>query len=195
MIVLQPPLVRHFLEQHQVFQREIVCIIDNQTLGAVLVQVSHEFGLTGAPMPSDREAKRRKKLVAQCLLIVIVFGSHYRENGSSASRFEQVANAHGFARARISHDHMPGTIVPGGMQHLLKTFREGRFDEHVLSEEWMGHARSSSRIMRTGKTGTGRSGSASGRGSASVTTCVIWACTSANRSETRAVCMSGRWRS
>src|SRR5260221_195595 len=71
MIVLQPPMVRHFLEQHEVFQREIVCIIDNQTLGAVLVQVSHEFGLAGAPMPSEREAKRRKKLVAQCLFIVI----------------------------------------------------------------------------------------------------------------------------
>src|SRR5436853_157840 len=28
MIVLQPPLVRHFLEQHQVFQRKIVRIID-----------------------------------------------------------------------------------------------------------------------------------------------------------------------
>src|SRR5713226_1865658 len=137
-------------------------------------------------MPSDREAKRRQKLVAQCLLIVIVFRSHHRENGSSASPFLQVADTHGFASARISHEQMPGTIVPGVLQHLLEPFREGGFDKHVLSEEWMGHARSSSRIMRTGKTGTGRSGSASGRGSASVTTCVIWACTSANRSETRA---------
>ncbi len=30
MIVLQPPLVRHFFEQHQMLKREVVCIIDNQ---------------------------------------------------------------------------------------------------------------------------------------------------------------------
>jgi len=40
---LQPPLVRDFLEQHQMLKREIVCIIDNQEFRAVLVQVSHEF--------------------------------------------------------------------------------------------------------------------------------------------------------
>jgi hypothetical protein len=88
--------------------------------------------LAGAPMPSDRQAKRRQKLVAQCLLIVIVFGSHHRENGSSASPFLQVADTHGFASARISHDQMPGTIVPGVLQHLLKPFREGGFDKNVL---------------------------------------------------------------
>jgi hypothetical protein len=55
MIVLQSSLVCHFLEQHQVFQREIVCIIDNQKLSAVLVQVPHEFGLARTPMPSDWE--------------------------------------------------------------------------------------------------------------------------------------------
>src|SRR6266705_891074 len=48
--------------------REIVCIIDNQAFSPVLVQVSHEFGLAGAPMPSQRETQSRKKLVAQCLL-------------------------------------------------------------------------------------------------------------------------------
>jgi hypothetical protein len=132
MIVREPPLVRHFLEQRQVFQREIVRIIHNQAFRAVLVQVSHELGLACAPMPSDRQAKRRKELVAQGLLIVIVFGRHHRENGSSASPFLQVADTHGFASARISHDQMPGTIVPGVIQHLLEPFREGGFDEHVL---------------------------------------------------------------
>jgi hypothetical protein len=72
-----------------------MCIIHNQKFSPILVQVSHEFGLAGTPMPSEREAKRRKKLVAQRLLIVIVFGSYHRENGSSASPFEQVADAHG----------------------------------------------------------------------------------------------------
>src|SRR5712692_1094800 len=52
MIVREPPLVRHFLEQHQMLKREIVCIIDNQKFSPILVQVSHEFGFAGAPMSS-----------------------------------------------------------------------------------------------------------------------------------------------
>src|SRR5437588_6833974 len=87
--------------------------------------------LAGTPMPSDRQAKRRKELVAQGLLIVIVFGRHHRENGSSASPFLQVTDTHGEALARISHDQMEGPIVPGVLQHLLKTFREGGFDENI----------------------------------------------------------------
>ena len=63
-IVLQPPLVCHLLEQHEVFEREIVCIIDNEEFGAVLVQVSHEFWLARAPMSSDRQAQRCQQLVA-----------------------------------------------------------------------------------------------------------------------------------
>src|SRR5258708_40289051 len=65
MIVREPPLIRHLLEQHQVFQRKIVRIIHNQTFSPVLVEMSHKFGLAGAPMPSDRQAKRRQKLVTQ----------------------------------------------------------------------------------------------------------------------------------
>jgi hypothetical protein len=100
--------------------------------------------LARVPMPPDREAKRRQKLVAQCLLTVIVFGCHHRENGLSANPFLQVTNAHRFACPWISHEQMPGTIVPGVLQHLLEPFHEGGFDEHVLFEEWMGHERSSS---------------------------------------------------
>src|SRR5262249_60536271 len=92
----------------------------------------------------------------------------------------------GVACDPISHDQRQGTIVPGGIQHLLEPLCEGGFEEHLFSEERMSHERSSSRIMRTGKIGTGRASSASGTGSASVTTCVICAWTLANRSETRA---------
>src|SRR5215472_8585183 len=76
---------------------------------------------------------------------------------------------------------MPAPIVPGVVEHLLEPFGEGGFDEHLFSEKRMSHERYSSRIMRTGKRETGRSGSASGTGSASVTTCVISAETAANR--------------
>src|SRR5260370_42297003 len=104
MIVLAPPLVRDFLEQHQMLKREIVCIIDNQEFRAVLVQVSHEFGLARAPMPSDRQAKRPQKLVAPSLLIGIVFWSHHRETGSPASPFFPGTDTHGLARRPVSRD-------------------------------------------------------------------------------------------
>ena len=103
-------------------------------------------------MPSQRHPECRKELVAQRLLIVIVFRSHHREDRTGASHFEQVANAHRFACARISNDHMPGTIVPGGTQHRLETFFKRGLDEDVLSEEGMGHGGDSSRNVRTGST-------------------------------------------
>src|SRR5215470_5273294 len=48
------------------------------------MHVSHDFGCTRAPLSPDRDPKRCQELVAQGLFVVIVFGSHYRENGSSA---------------------------------------------------------------------------------------------------------------
>src|SRR5438105_4719587 len=56
MIVREPPLVCHFLEQHQMRHGEIMGIIHNEALGPILVAVSHEFRLAGAPMPSQRES-------------------------------------------------------------------------------------------------------------------------------------------
>src|SRR6266576_2066715 len=109
-------------------------IIHHQALGPRLVQVSHEFGLASAPMPSDRHAERCKKLVAQCLFIVIVFGSHHCENGSSASSLLQVADARRFASTRIGDNDMPGTVVPGRTQHGLEPASKGGLDEWVLSE-------------------------------------------------------------
>ncbi len=38
-------------------------IIHNETLRPILVQVSHELGLTGAPMSSQRQTESRVELV------------------------------------------------------------------------------------------------------------------------------------
>jgi hypothetical protein len=86
-----------------VFEREIVRVVHNEELRPILVKVPHEFGLASAPMPPQRQAKCRKELVAQRLLIFDVFRSHHRKDRAGASRFEQVANAHCFACARISN--------------------------------------------------------------------------------------------
>src|SRR5712691_3657348 len=145
MIVREPPLVRHFLEEHQMRHGEIMGIIHNEKLGSILMQVTHEFWLAGAPMPLQRKSQSAEELVTQRLLIFHVFWSHDRENGSSASPFLQVADTHGFASARISHDEMPGTIVPGVMQHRLEPSSEGGLDENVLSEGRMCHRYGSSR--------------------------------------------------
>src|SRR5947199_457358 len=101
-------------------------------------------------------------MVAQSLLLFIVFRSRDRENRTGASRFDHVANAHGLACARISDDHMPGTLVPGGTQHRLKTFFECVLDEDLFAKEGMGHGSGSSRSVRIRNVRTGPSGSASG---------------------------------
>ena len=86
-------------------------------------------------MPSDRDAKRRQKLVAQRLLIVIVFGGHHRENGSSTSSLLHVADARRLASTRIGDNDMPGTVVPSGVQHGLEPSSKGSLDERVRSEK------------------------------------------------------------
>src|SRR5215470_2621555 len=132
-------------------------------------------------MPSDRDAKRRQKLVAQCLLIVIVFGSHHREHGSSSSSLLHVANACRLASARIGDNDMPGTVVPGGTQHGLEPSSKGGLDERVRSEKGVRHGSGSSRIGRMGKIRTGRSGSASGTALRSLGGASFFVSISANR--------------
>src|SRR5437868_3755475 len=125
MSILQAPLIRHLLEEHQLRHRKTTGIIHDQALGPRLLQLSHQFGLACAPMPSDRDAKRRQKLVAQCLLVVIVFGSHHRENGSSTRSLLHVANARRLASTWIGDNDMPGTVVPGGTQRGLESSSKG----------------------------------------------------------------------
>jgi hypothetical protein len=48
-------------------------------------------------MSSEWKSERTEELVAQRLLIVVVLWCHNRENGSSAGRFEEIANACRFA--------------------------------------------------------------------------------------------------
>ena len=92
------------------------------------------LGLRVRQCPGSFSPQRREQLVAQSLLIFIVFRSHDRQNRRGASRFDQVANAHGLARTRISDDHMPAPLVPGRTQHRLETAFKGRFDENVRCE-------------------------------------------------------------
>jgi hypothetical protein len=112
-------------------QREIMCIIHNQALCSVLMEVPHEARLPVTPPPAQWQAKRREELVAQGHLIFIVFRSHDRQDGTRTCCFDQVADAHRLACARIGDDHMPGTITPGGTQHGLEPSSEGRLDEDV----------------------------------------------------------------
>src|SRR6266699_4238377 len=161
-------------------------IIHHEALGPRLVQVSHEFGLTCAPMSSDRHAERCKKLVAQGLLIVIVFGSHHRENGSSARPFLQVANARRLASTRIGNNDMEGPVVPSGTQRGLEPSSKGGLDERVRSEKRVSHGSGSTRLGRTGKIRTGRSGSVSGTALLILGGASFFVSISANRSATSA---------
>ena len=43
MIVLEPPLVRQFFDEHQVLEREIMCVVYHEELCPILVKVSHEM--------------------------------------------------------------------------------------------------------------------------------------------------------
>src|SRR6266487_360502 len=159
------------------------------------MHVSHDFGFTRAPMSPDRDPKRCQELVAQGLFVVIVFGSHYRENGSSASSLLEVADTCRFACTRIGNNDMPGTVVPGGTQHGLEPSREGGLDEWVCSEGGRCHAYHSSHIGRIGKIRTGRSASASGTALFILGGASFFFSMSAKRSATSAGWISSRWRS
>src|SRR5258708_33026693 len=102
-------------------------IVYHQELRPRVVKVSHEFGLAGAPTSSELQPQCREQLVAQRLLIFIVFRSRHGQNHRGACRLDHLSNAHGLARTRISNDDMPAPLVQGRTQHRLETALKGRF--------------------------------------------------------------------
>src|SRR5215469_4375106 len=168
------------LPQHEVFEREIVCIIDNEEFGAVLVQVSRSrLGLRVLQCPRiGRPSAAKNWSPSACSSSLFLGATTARTDRPPArfcrSRILMVLPAPGSAtitcQLRLSQEWWSifwsrlAKAVSTNISHL---------------EKRMSHERYSSRIMRTGKRGTGRSGSASGTGSASVTTCVISAETAA----------------
>ncbi len=69
-------------------QREIMGIIHNQTLRAALMQVSHEFGFAGVPSTYSLQPERTEELVAQGLLVFIVFRSRDGKNHGGTCCFD-----------------------------------------------------------------------------------------------------------
>ena len=167
-------------------QRKILSIIHNQALDPKLDHRPHEFGLAVAPPSSQRQPQCREQLVAQSQFLFIVFRSRDRQDRWGASRSDQVSNAYRLASTRISDDHMPALLLPGGTQHRLEPALKGRLDEDLLAKDGMSHGSGSSRKVRMGKARTGRSGSASGTAGGSVGTAGFLAWTLANRSITSA---------
>src|SRR5262249_35817923 len=172
---------------------DVATLIHNQARDAKLHHRPHEFGLALAPAPAQRQPQDREQLIAQRLLAFIVFRRGDCQDRRGASRADHVTNAHRLPAPRLSHNHMPGTLVPGRTQHGLKTAFKGRLDKHVLAKERMGHGAGSLRIGRMGKTRTGRSGSASGTAGGSVRPEGFVASRIANRSGSAAGCRSYRW--
>ena len=81
--------------------------------------------LSGAPMSSQRQSESREELVAQSLLLFIVFRSRDRQDRRGARRSDHVANTHCLARTRIGDDYMPASLEPCLTQQTLKPALKG----------------------------------------------------------------------
>src|SRR5579864_1588887 len=127
----QTPLVRQLFYEGQMRDRDIMGIIKDQALDSILDQQPHETALAISPMAFEGQPQSPVQIIAQCLLVFIVFGASHRQNrvpsaseraGRRTRCVDEINDRRRLPTAWISDDDMPGTILPGGTQQRLKTF-------------------------------------------------------------------------
>src|SRR6266568_2293022 len=117
----QEEVIGYFFQENQVWHREIMGIVTNQALDAILTQQVIEQVFAFAPASSRSHSQCPQEQVSQRRFPRIIFGSRHCQDriapssnhSSLACRLiSEVANAHRFARARLGHNDMPASLEP-----------------------------------------------------------------------------------
>src|SRR6266567_1703924 len=138
--ICQEEVISYFFEENQVWHREVMSIITNQALDAILAQQVIEHIFAFAPASTRTDSQCQEEQVSQCRFPRIIFGSCHRQDrvppspyhSGLACRFiSEVANAHRFAGARLGHHDMPASLEPGLSQQSLKPALKGGLNEAI----------------------------------------------------------------
>ena len=117
----QEEVISQLFQENQVWHREIMGIITNQTLDAILAQQIVEQIFAFAPASPRSYSQCPQEQVSQRRFPRIIFGSRHRQHrvppsshhsGLACCLISEVANAHRFARTRLGHNDMPASLEP-----------------------------------------------------------------------------------
>src|SRR6266581_274174 len=127
----QEEMISQLFQENQVRHREIMGIVTNQALDAIVTQQVIEQVFAFAPASPRSHSQCPQEQVSQRRFPRIIFGSRHCQDritpssnhSSLACRLiSEVANAHRFARARLGHHDMPAfldTEWPGAPTNTL----------------------------------------------------------------------------
>src|SRR2546426_976213 len=117
----QEEMISQLFQENQMRHREIMGIVTNQALDALLAQQVIEQIFAFAPASTRTDSQCQEEQVSQRRLPRSIFGSGHRQDrvppspyhsGLSCRLISEVANAHRFAGARLGHHHMPASLEP-----------------------------------------------------------------------------------
>src|SRR6266699_4490658 len=117
----QEEVISQLFQENQVRHGEIMSIVTNQALDAILAQQVIEQIFAFTPAPSCSYSQCPQKQVSQRRFPRVIFGSRHRQhwlppssNHSGLARrlISEIANTHRFARARLGYNDMPASSVP-----------------------------------------------------------------------------------
>src|SRR5229473_3242723 len=118
--------------------RQIMGIIEDQALDAILHQSLKQEIFAFAPSPPRSQPQSSQQEVPQSRFFGIVFWGRHRKPriappthhpGFTGCLGTQIADTHGFAAARLRHNHMPSSQLPCLAQEPLKTLLKRRLDK------------------------------------------------------------------
>src|SRR5436305_8940628 len=149
----QEEVISQLFQENQVWHREIMGIITNQTLDAILAQQIVEQIFAFAPASPRSYSQCQEEQVSQGRFPRIIFGSCHRQHRVPASSnhsglarclISEITNAHRFARARLGHNDMPASCVPCLTQETLKPALKGGLNEAVKERKFANRHQSAS---------------------------------------------------
>src|SRR6266699_936675 len=155
----QEEMICQLFQENQVRHREIMGIVTNQALDAIVAQQIIEQIFAFAPAPPCPYSQCSQEQVSERCFPRIIFGSRHCQHrvpppsnhSCCACRLiSEVANAHRFARARLGHNDMPASLEPGLSQQTLKPALKGGLNEAVEKRKFANYHQSPS-FSRSGR--------------------------------------------
>src|SRR6266566_7965309 len=149
----QEEMICQLFQENQVRHREIMGIVTNQALDAIVAQqiIEQIFAFAPAP-PCPYSQCSQEQVSARCFPRIICGSRHCQHRVPPPSNhsccacrlISEVANAHRFARARLGHNDMPASLEPGLSQQTLKPALKGGLNEAVEKRKFANYHQSPS---------------------------------------------------
>src|SRR5260221_1740791 len=149
----QEEVICQLFQENQVRHREIMGIVTNQALDAILAQKIIEQIFAFAPAPPRPYSQCPQAQVSERCLPRIIFGSRHCQHRvppssnhscCACSLISEVANARRFARARLGHNDMPASLEPCLPQQTLKPALTAGLNAAVENRKFATHPQSPS---------------------------------------------------